>query len=149
MITIKTDTINSVLKGLNISNDRYRHILFYIERMIKDYKGCPTDIIKEIGLNLKGNERYFAIFFTGVTFSPTFLSMNTNNMTTFIVDMTTTLKFSNERVFILTEYISDKIRKQKKEHIPITDVIKEIMYNNEFTNVEKDYITFIAGMSLA
>ena len=41
--------------------------------MMKDYKGHPVDIIKEIPLNLEWNERYFAVFTAGNFLSPTFM----------------------------------------------------------------------------
>lgn len=144
---IKGETISTILKGLNISNDRYIYIISYIQRMIKDYKGQPIDIIKEIPLNLKGNERYFALFYTGASFTPVFSSMSNDEKTGFIVNMINILKFSDERVFLITEYISDKIRRQIKENISIVDIIKEIIYNNEFTDIERDYIVFIFGVA--
>lgn len=91
-MSIKGETINSILKGLSISNDRYIYIISYIQRMIKDYKGNPVDIIKEIPLNLKGNERYFAIFYVGNSFIPIFSEMDSNEKTDFVVNIANALK---------------------------------------------------------
>ena len=141
------ETINSILKGLNISNDRYIYIISYIQRMIKDYKGQPVDIIKEIPLNLKGNERYFAIFYVGNSFTPIFSEMDSKEKADFVVNIANVLKFSDESVAIIAEYMSDTVRRQMKENIPTVEIIKGII-NSKFTDIEKDYIIFIFGMIL-
>ena len=147
-MSIKGDTINSILKGLNISNERYRHIISYLQQLIDDYKGQPIDIIKEIPLNLKGNERYFALFYVGNSFSPLFSGMDDKEKTDFVVNITNALKLSKERIDIITDYMSDTIRKQMKENIPTIEIIKEII-DSKFIDVEKDYIIFVFGMILA
>lgn len=146
-MNIKGETINSVLKGLNISNERYIHIVSYIQRMIKDYKGQPVDMIKEIPLNLKGNERYFAIFYIGNSFSPLFYEMDDKEKTDFIVNITDALKLDKERVAATADYMSDTVREQMKENIPTVEIIKGII-NSKFTDIEKDYIIFVFGMIL-
>lgn len=146
-MNIKGETINSILKGLNISNGRYIHIISYIQLMIKDYKGQPVDMIKEIPLNLKGNERYFAIFYAGNSFSPLFSEMDDKEKTDFIVNITDALKLDKERVAATADYMSDTIREQMKENIPTIEIIKGII-NSKFTDIEKDYIIFVFGMIL-
>ena len=146
-MTIKGETINSILKGLNISNDRYIYIISYIQRMIKDYKGQPIDIIKEVPLNLKGNERYFAIFYVGNSFTPLFSEMDSKEQTDFVLNIANALKLSDESVNITAEYISDTVKKQMEENVATVDIIKGII-NSKFTDVEKDYLIFIFGMVL-
>ena len=146
-MTIKGETISSILKGLNISNERYIYIISYIQRMIKDYKRQPIDIIKEIPLNLKGNERYFAIFYVGSSFTPLFYEMESKEKADFVVNITNALKLNDERVAITAEYMSDVVSREMKENIATIDVIKGII-NSKFTDVEKDYMLFIFGMVL-
>ena len=146
-MNIKGEAINSILKGLNISNDRYIYIYSYIQRMIKDYKGQPIDIIKEIPLNLKGNERYFAIFYVGNSFNQLFSDIDNKERTDFVLDIANALKLNDESIKITAEYISDTVRIQMGENIATADIIKGIIHSN-FTDKEKDYIIFIYGMVL-
>lgn len=141
------ETINSILKGLNISSERYVHIISYIQRMIRDYKGQPIDIIKEIPLNLKVNERYFAIFYVGNSFSPLFLEMDSKEKADFVINMANALKLNEERIAATADYMSDTIRKQMNENVSAVEIIKGII-NSKFTSVEKDYIIFVFGMIL-
>lgn len=146
-MTIKGETLNSILKELNISNDRYIYIISYIQRMIKDYNGQPVDIIKEIPLNLKGNERYFAVFFVGNSFNPLFSEMDSKEKADFVLNMANALKLSDEMIERTADYMSDTVRKQMKENISTIEIIKGII-NSKFTDVEKDYLTFVFGMIL-
>ena len=146
-MSTKGENINSILKGLNISNESYRHIISYLRQMIYDYKGQPIDIIKEIPLNLKGNERYFALFYVGNSFSPLFSEMDDKEKTDFVLNITNALKFNKERVDITADYMSDTVRKQMKENIPTIEIIKGIT-DSKFTDIEKDYILFVFGMIL-
>lgn len=139
--------IESTLKELKISKNRYIHIISYIKRMIKDYKGHPIDIIKEIPLNLKGNERYFAMFITGSYLSPLFYEMDDTEKTKFVTNVADALKFSDKQVAIIAEYLSDTIRKQLRENVATVEVIKKII-NSQFTDAEKDYTIFIFGLVL-
>ena len=76
-MTKKLPDINKdILRELNIQDDRYGYIMSYVMQMIKDYNGYIVDITKEIPLNLKGKERYFAMFTVGNAFAPAFSSMN-------------------------------------------------------------------------
>ena len=141
------ETINSILKELGIPNDRYIYIISYIQQMIKDYSGQPIDIIKEIPLNLKGNERYFAIFYVGNSFSSIFSDMDSKEKADFVVNMANALKLSDASVEITADYMSDTVRRQMKENIPAIEIIKGII-NSKFTDMEKDYIIFVFGMIL-
>lgn len=146
-MNIKGETINSILKELNISNKRYIYIISYVQRMIKDYKGQPIDILKEIPLNLKGNERYFTIFYVGNSFYPLFSEMDSKEKEDFVINIAKALKLSNERIAVTADYMSDTIKEQMKENIPTVEIIKGII-NSKFTDVEKDYMTFVFGMIL-
>lgn len=148
-MSIETKVIihESILKGLNISRDRYKYIISYIMQMIKDYKGHPIDIIKEIALNLKEKERYFAMFTLGSSLSPLFNEMDDIEKEHFVTDIINALKFNEEKVAIITEYMSDTVEKQMRENATNTEVIKGII-NSKFTDIEKDYIIFILGMVL-
>lgn len=145
-MNIKGETINSILKELNISNERYIFIISYIQLMTRDYKGQPVDIIREISLNLKGNERYFTIFYVGNSFYPLFSEMDDKEKTDFIVNMARDLKISNERVITITDYMQDAVRKQMEENISAVEIIKG-MIDSKLTDVEKDYIIFVFGMA--
>ncbi len=146
-MNIKGEIVSSILKELNISNVRYIYIISYIQLMIKDYKGQPVDIIEEIPLNLKGNERYFAMFYVGNSFSPLFSEMDIKEKADFVVNVANALKLSNERVAATADYMSDIVREQMKENIPTVEIIKGII-NSKFTDAEKDYIIFVFGMIL-
>jgi len=146
-MNVKGNVINSILKGLNIPNDRYTYIMSYIQRMIRDYKGQPVDIIKEIPLNLKVNERYFAIFYVGNSFSPLFLEMDNKEKADFVINMANSLKLSEEKISATADYMSDTIRKQMNENVSAVEIIKGII-NSKFTSAEKDYIIFVFGMIL-
>ncbi len=132
-----------ILKELNISRDRYTHILRYIQEMMRDYKGHPVDIMKEIPLNLKGNERYFAIFTLGRSFSQLFYEMDDKEKTDFAVNVANSLKFNDEKVANIAEYMTT-LKKDMRKKTPV-DVIKMII-NNKFTDIEKDYMLFIFGI---
>jgi hypothetical protein len=115
--------------------------------MIRDYKGQPVDIIKEIPLNLKVNERYFAIFYVGNSFSPLFLEMDNKEKADFVINMANSLKLSEEKISATADYMSDTIRKQMNENVSAVEIIKGII-NSKFTSAEKDYIIFVFGMIL-
>jgi len=114
--------------------------------VIRDYKENPIDIIREIPFNLKGNERYLTMFIIGRYFSPLFYKMDDKEKTDFIVNMANALKFSDERVAAIAEYMIT-IKNEMRENVPIIDIIKMII-NSKFIDVEKDYITFIFGLVL-
>lgn len=140
-------TINSILEGLNISNDRYRYIVSYLQRTIKDYKGQLIDIIKEIPLNLKGNERYFAIFYASNSFTQPFYEMDDKERTHFVLNIANGLKLSDKSVEMTAEYISDTVGVQMNENIPTIEILKGII-NSKFTDIEKYYMIFIFGIVL-
>ena len=143
---IAKEDIEHILKGLNIPKDRYKHIIYYIQQVIRDYKENPIDIIREIPFNLKGNERYLAMFIVGRSFSPLFYKMDDKEKTDFIVNIANALKFSDERVAAIAEYMTT-VKKEMRENVPTVNVIKMII-NSKFTDVEKDYIIFIFGLVL-
>jgi len=136
------------LKGLDITNDRYTYIRSYIQQMIRDYNGRPIDVIKEIPLNLKVNERYFAIFYVGNSFAPLFAKMEeSKEKADFVINMANGLKLSEEKISATADYMSDTIKKQMSENVTTIEIIKGII-NSKFTSVEKDYIIFVFGMIL-
>lgn len=146
-MNIKGNDINSILKGLDITNDRYTYIRSYIQRMIRDYNGRPIDVIKEIPLNLKVNERYFAIFYVGNSFASLFAKMDSKEKADFVINMANGLKLSEEKISATADYMSDTVRKQMSENVTTVEIIKGII-NSKFTSVEKDYIMFVFGMIL-
>lgn len=145
----KTITRHSrMLETLNIPEDRYEHIVSYVTRMIIDYNGNVADILKEIPLNLKGNERYFAIFIIGNSSSPSFNELNDEEKENFMTNIADELKISEERYQFLMDFVSDIIRRNiGKRHIPVVQVIKNII-NIDFTDVEKDFIIYTLGVVL-
>lgn len=76
MNTKSPATYTDISYGLNISKERYEFITSYVTQMIKDYQGNVADIIKEILLNLKGNELYFTMYMMGQSSSRVFSSSN-------------------------------------------------------------------------
>ena len=141
----KDEYINSILKGLDIPNDT--HIISYVQRMERENKGQPVDMIKEIALNLKGNERYLAIFYTGLSFSPILAEMNDIETYDFMSYLEKALKLDEKRRFEISDYMIGTIRAQLRHHIADIDIIKGII-NSKFTDVEKDYLIFVFGMVL-
>lgn len=137
-----------ILKALNISDDRYEHIVSYVTQMIIDYRGNVDDILKEIPLNLKGNEKYFTMFIIGNSSSPSFSIINDEEREKFITSTANSLKISEERTISLTDYVANTIIEDiEKNHTPIVDTIK-IVINGNFTETEKDYIMFLLGLAL-
>ena len=133
----------SILKELNISKDRYMHIIHYIQQMMIDYKLHPVDIMKEIPLNLKGNERYATMFIVGRSLSPLFYKMDDKEKTEFVVTIANALRFSEDRVAMIAEYMTI-IKEKMRKNAPV-DVIKMII-NSQFMDTEKDYMLFIFGI---
>lgn len=133
----------SILKELNISGDRYIHIIRYIQQMLRDYKLHPVDIMKEIPLNLKGNERYVSMFIVGRSLSPLFYKMDDKEKTDFIVNIANSLRFSDCRVAAIAEHMTI-IKRDMRQNAPV-DVIKTII-NSQFADTEKDYMLFIFGI---
>lgn len=135
-----------IIKGLNISKDRYTYIISYIERAIKDYKGHPVYIMKEISLNLKGNERYFTMFIAGRSLSPIFYDTSYIERTNLVENLFYALNIDKGSFSIIADYV-ENIRKEKRENVPTVEVLKKIIHSN-FTDTEKDYILFIFGLLL-
>lgn len=137
-----------ILKALNIPDERYEFIVSYVTRMIIDYNGNVADILKEIPLNLKGNEKYFTVFVIGNASSPSFSMTNDKEREKFITDTANSLRLSKERTTLITDYMEDIILEEiGKKHVSIVDIIKKIIDSN-FTYTEKDYIIFVLGLIL-
>lgn len=137
-----------ILKELNISEERYEHIVSYVMQMIYDYNGDVIDIIKEIPLNLKGNERYFTMFVIGNSSSPSFHTTNDKEKEKFIIDTAESLKISKERAILTSDYVANVILEDMEEkHISVVDSMKKII-NSNFSDLEKDYMLFIYGLVL-
>lgn len=134
-------------KALGISKDRYEHVMSYIARMSRDYQGDILDIIKEIPLNLKGKERYFAMFIIGYSSSQPFSSINDERKEEFIVDIINTLKISQEMAGLVISDLKNRIPKEKTENanVLIIDIIKKVI-DGDLKDVEKDYVSFVLGL---
>ena len=134
-------------KALSISRDRYEHIISYIARMTIDYRGDVIDIIKEIPLNLKGKERYFAMFLMGRSSSPPFSSVNDERKGEFVMNVINALKISQEMARLITSDIQNKVPKDTKEYNDALtiDIMKKII-DGDLKDVEKDYMSFILGL---
>lgn len=134
-------------KTIGISRDRYNHIISYIARMSKDYQGDVIDIIKEISLNLKGKERYFAMFIIGHFSSRSFSILNEKRKGEFISDIINTLKINQEMAMLIAADIHNRILKEKEENINIStiDTIKKVI-DGDLKDVEKDYVSFMLGL---
>ena len=134
-------------KAFDISKDRYEYIMSYIARMIRDYQGDVVDIVKEIPLNLKEKERYFAMFIIGRYASSPFSSVNDERKGEFITDIIGALKISQEMARLITSDIQNRIPKDTKENINIStiDIIKKVI-DDDLKDVEKCYVAFVLGL---
>lgn len=139
--------LTNIAQGLNIPMDRQTHIISYIDQMIRDYRDSSIDITKEIYLNLKGNEIYFAMFIIGDHFSPIFYRMDDLERADFLTLFADVLGFSNERVGMMADYMKDKLKKEMKENVPVIDMMKGII-DSKFTDKEKGYMLFIFALVL-
>ena len=135
----------NILERLKISEDRFNHIMLYIGQMIKDYKGSPIDVIKEIDLNLKGNERYIALYATGSYFHNKFIKMSDVNQSEFVDSITDGLKISGERADKIQEYMMKITEEYFNKNISQAQVFQEVV-NSQFSNTEKDFIIFTFGL---
>lgn len=133
-------------ESLNISLDRVSFISRYFNQMNFDYNENVIDIIKEMNLNLKGNENYLAMFIAGNYFSPIFSKMNNNEQEEFLMTIMDSLKFAKDRIELMADYILDTTKKALAEKISIKDVIKMVI-DEKFTNIEKGYLIFIIGLA--
>lgn len=134
-----------VSNTFNISRDRYEFISSYVQQMIIDYQGNVADIIKEILLNLKGNEIYFTIYMMGRSSSHIFSRSNDKAKENFITSIINALKLDQDRIGTISQFIEDTILKDIDEEVPRVDIIKKII-NSNFSNTEKDYILFVFGL---
>lgn len=129
-------------KELNISIKRYEHIISYVMQMIEDYRGNVADIVKEISLNLKGNERYFTMFVMGNSSSSMFSKANYKEKEEFITNIADALKISQEKAESIMYHIRDAVIKDTKKDV---DIIKKVI-NSDFKDNEKDYMLFMLGL---
>ena len=141
-------TYQDIAKALNIQGNRYEYIISYTIQMIKDYRGNVTDIIKEVPLNLKKNERYFSMFVLGNSAYPDFSEQDAGEKERFITNIIGAMKLNKERAESISEDIENTIIRDTKEgeDIPSIDMIKKIIDGN-FKDSEKDYALFILGMT--
>jgi flagellar motor switch protein FliG len=140
-------TYLDISKALGIPRDRYEHITSYISRMTRDYQGNVVDIIKEIPLNLKGKERYFAMFLVGRYSSQLFSSVNNEQQGELIMEIIGTLKTSQDMAKLITDEIENKVLKNTREYddTSIIDMMKKVI-DRDLKDVEKDYMSFALGL---
>ena len=136
-----------ISKALNISRNRYEYILLYVTQMLKDYQGDIADIVKEIPLNLKGKERYFAMHIMGYYSSSAFSRMNDKDKAGFIKNIMDALRISQEKAESITHQMAnDTLEEMKKDHIPtVIETIKKVI-DSDFSEIEKDYLLFTYGL---
>jgi len=146
MSTRQSVKFEDISIALNISKDRYDYIVSYVYQMIKDYRGNVADIIKEIRLNLKGNERYLTMFMIGNTSSFTFLRSTDKRKSDFISEITNTLKFDEERALSVAKHMIEIIIEDIDNNVPTIDTIKKII-NSNFADIEKEYMLFSFGLA--
>jgi hypothetical protein len=134
-------------KALGISRDRYEYIMSYIARMTRDYKGDVVDIVKEIPLNLKGKEKYFAMFVIGRYSSSSFSSINDERKGEFITEIIDALKINQEMARLITSDIQNRIPKDAKENINVStiDIMKKVI-DGDLKDVEKSYVSSVLGL---
>jgi hypothetical protein len=133
----------NVANDLNIPKNKQQHIVSYFSRLIKDYKGNPVDMIKEISFNLKGIEKYYAFFLTGISFAPVFYRMNDVEKTDFLMFFSDSLGFNEDSLKILLGYMKNISRDIKETSISIKDII-----DSKFEENEKIYLIFTVGMTI-
>jgi hypothetical protein len=139
-------TFEDISKALNISKERYEHIVSYVYQMIKDYRGNAADIVKEIRLNLKGNERYLTIYMIGNSSSFTFLRSTDKQKSEFISSITNALKFDQEGTVSVAQHMIQIILEDIDNNVPTIDTIKKII-NGNFMDTEKEYMLFSFGLA--
>jgi hypothetical protein len=146
---MKTEQVpyENISKSLDIPRDRYVHIVIYILRMLKDYRGDIVDVVKEIPLNLKGKERQFTMFVMGHSSSSVFSKMSDKQKANFMTDIMEVLKIGQEDAESVTNYMANETQENmKKNYVPtLVDIIKKIIDSN-FTETEKEYLLFSLGL---
>ena len=140
-------TYENISKALDISRDRYEHIVRYVMRMLKDYKGDVVDIVKEIPLNLKEKERYFTMYMMGHSSSSAFSRMNDKQKAAFIQSIMEVLKIDQEKAESITYHMANEtMEEMKRDHVPtVIETIKKVI-DSDFSEIEKDYILFTHGL---
>lgn len=141
-----TSTYTELSIRLNIPMDRFQYIASYVAQMINDYQGNVADIIKEVILNLKGNERYLVMYMMGRSSSKIFSKASDQRQEEFVNSILGALKITEERIDPITTYIlNNLIREEDKTDLPTIDIIRQII-NSNFADNEKDYIMFTFGL---
>lgn len=140
-------TYEVISEALNISRNRYEHIVLYMMQMLKDYKGNVAEIVKEIPLNLKGKERYFAMHMMGHSSSSAFSIMKDKEKAAFIKSIMEALRISQEKATSITRHMANEtMEEMKKDHIPtVIETIKKVI-DSDFSEIEKDYLLFTYGL---
>lgn len=134
-------------ESLKISVNRQMQIIANIGRMIKDYRNNPLNIYKEISLNLRGNDKYFAMFIIGNYFSEAFSTMDHEEQKILLADIMDSQKFSDDTASEIGDYLKNFINKALKEEKRTIDIIKMVIDSN-FGDKERSYIIFLFGLVL-
>lgn len=147
MMTRPQYTYEDISKALNISRDRYKHIVLSITRMMKDYRENVADIVKEIPLNFKGKERYFAMFMMGRSSSSQFSIMNDERKADFIMSTIGALKISQDMAILIASDVDNMLLGDKEGYYDIStiDIMKKVI-DGDLKDVEKDYMSFLLGL---
>lgn len=133
-----------IIKGFDVPLGRGRAILDYTNQLLKDYPNDPAGALKDIALNLKRNERHFAVFIIGNHYGLVFKQMKDKEMIEFLATMAEEIDVGTDRIDpVLTYFIEDVTIKMRGE--PITKIIKNTL-STTFSEKEKDYILFSFGL---
>ena len=147
MDTKLTVTYIELSEQLKIPIDRFQYITSYVSQMINDYQGNVADIIKEVILNLKGNERYIVMYMMGRSSSQIFSKSSEGRQEEFINSILGALKINEEIIDQITIYILENlVREEEKHDIQTISIMRQII-NSNFTDTEKDYILFTFGLT--
>lgn len=128
------------IEKLGIDSSTEQKIINYINTIYREYK-VPIDGIKEIPLNLKGNQKYFAIFYYGTLYSNVFFKMTDEEKRIFLSYIVEELKVSSD----IIDYTIQHVIPVKDEKIFLTDIINSII-DNKFTEKDKYYMLFSYGL---
>lgn len=139
--------LSLVIQGLSISPDRGIRIVSYVNTLMRDYENLPSEALKEIPLNLKSNEKFFASFVLGNRYAPIFIKMNTEEVETFLSGIAESLKIYEDKETEILDYLVDDVMgKMVEAKMNLPDIVKN-MANSKFSDIEKDYIFFSYGLN--
>lgn len=139
--------LSLVVQGLSIRPDRGKHVVSYVNTLMRDYENRPSEALKEIPLNLKSNERYFASFVLGNYYAPIFIKMNTEEVETFLSGIAESLKIHEDKETEILDYLVDEIMGRMVEaKMTLSDIVKN-MANSKLSDIEKDYAFFTYGLN--